>query len=170
MDLRCLWIFSCTQLINTCSKLAIKNRVNCWICSMCLNTAWHDSSVFIVGFDHSKHISIVFLILTLNKYLSVGCKRRVIMLWKHKKRYICFIIKVARPISFSDSSLHRTEIHYEHNMKLCFSFKFPLGITSVLLLLGSVIWSAISSLFPRDLIFSAVLNRTPIKIIEREKK
>ena len=30
------------------------------------------------------------------------------------KRYVCFVIKVARPISFSDLSLHLLEINYEH--------------------------------------------------------
>ena len=43
------------------------------------NTACHRSFVFIVDFDHSQHINIVFLLLTLNKYLSVGCERQVIM-------------------------------------------------------------------------------------------
>ena len=36
-----------------------------------------------------------------------------IMFWKYKKGYIYFVIKVARPISFSDLSLHRIEINYE---------------------------------------------------------
>ena len=40
------------------------------------------SFVFIVDFDHSQHISIVFLLLTLNKCLSVGCERQVIMFSK----------------------------------------------------------------------------------------
>ena len=35
-----------------------------------INTAWHRSDVFIVDFDHSQHIDIEFLLLTLNKYLS----------------------------------------------------------------------------------------------------
>ena len=131
---------------------------------MCLNTAWHRSGVFIVGFDHSQHV-----IQYLNKYLSVGCERKVIMFWKHKKQYICFIIKVTRPIPFSDLSLHRIEIHYEHNMNLCLSSKFPVGIPSILSLLRPVIWSIISSLFLRDLIFFAVLNWKPIEIIETEK-
>ena len=37
---------------------------------------------FFVDFDHSHNINIVFLILILNKYLSVGYERRVIMFWK----------------------------------------------------------------------------------------
>ena len=78
-----------------------------------VNTAWHSSSVFIVDFDHIRHINIVFILLTLNKYLSVGCQMQVIMFWKHKKRYICFVIKVARPVLFSDLSLHRIETNYE---------------------------------------------------------
>ena len=40
-----------------------------------INTARHSSSVFIVDFDHSQHINIVFLVLTLNKSLAVGCER-----------------------------------------------------------------------------------------------
>ena len=49
-----------------------------------INTAWHRSGVFIVDFDHGQHINVVFLLLTLNKYLSVGCERQVIIFWKHK--------------------------------------------------------------------------------------
>ena len=48
------------------------------------NTAWHRSGVFIVDFDHDQHINVVFLLLTLNKYFSVGCERQVIISWKHK--------------------------------------------------------------------------------------
>ena len=88
------------------------------ICSMCskltINTAWNCSGAFIVDVDHSQHIKMVFLLSTLTKYLSAGCERQVIMFWNHKKRYICFVTKVARPISFSDLSLHRIEINYEH--------------------------------------------------------
>ena len=36
------------------------------------NTACHHSFVFIVDFDQTQHICIVFLLLTLNKYLSIG--------------------------------------------------------------------------------------------------
>ena len=80
-----------------------------------INAAWHSSGVFIVDFYHSQHISAVFLLLTLltlNKYLAVGCERHVIMFWKHSKLYICFLIK--SPTSFSNLSLHRIEINYEH--------------------------------------------------------
>ena len=90
----------------------------------------------------------IFILLTLNKYLSVGCQMHVIMFWKHKMRYICFVIKVARPISFSDLSLHWIEInfkqmtmlwtYYEHNINICFSSKFALAILSVLALFRSV--------------------------------
>ena len=41
-----------------------------------INTALHNSGVFIVDFDQSPHISIVFLLLT---FKSVGCEREVIM-------------------------------------------------------------------------------------------
>ena len=59
-----------------------KIRLICMCSKIKINTAWHRSSTFIVGFDHSQHINIVFLLLTLNKYLSVGCERQVIMFWK----------------------------------------------------------------------------------------
>ena len=39
-----------------------------------INTTWHDPDVSIVDFDHSQYINIVFLLLTWNKYLSVGLK------------------------------------------------------------------------------------------------
>ena len=138
-----------------------KIRFICWMCSkLKINTASHSSSVFIVYFDSSQHISIAFLLLTLNMYLSVGWEREVIMFWKHKKHYICFVIKVARPISFSDLSLHRIEInceqmtmlwtYYEHNINICFSSKFAPGIPSVLSLFHFVFSPALSSLFPWD--------------------
>ena len=85
------------------------------------------------------------------------------------KRHICSVIKVARPISFTDLSLHLIEInyehmtilwtHYEHIISIC--FMFALGIPSVLSSIPRIIRSAISSLFPRDLIF-ALSNRKPI--------
>ena len=103
-----------------CSKLKIKR-------------AWHRSGVFVVDFDHNRHINIVFLFLIFNKYLSVGCEKQIIMFSKHKKQYISFIINVARPISFSNLSLHQIEINYDHikgtfpnkrhsNKQLIFSF------------------------------------------------
>ena len=120
----------------------------------------------------SIYVYIVFLLLTLNKYLSVGCERQVIMFWKHKRRCICFVIKVARPNSFSDLSLHWIEIdykqmtmswtYYKHNINLCFSTKFALGIPSVLSSFCPVFWSALSSLFPRDLVFFCCIKRKPL--------
>ena len=89
-----------------------KIRLICWMCSkLKINTAWHSSGVFIIDFDHSQHINILFLLWTLNKYLSAGCERQFITFWKHKKRCVCFVIKVSRPISFNDLSLHRIEIN-----------------------------------------------------------
>ena len=80
-----------------------KIRLICWMCSkLKLNATWHRSGVFIVNFEQSQYINIVFLFLTLNKHLSIGWERQVIMFWKHKKQLICFVIKVARSISFSD--------------------------------------------------------------------
>ena len=150
-----------------------KNRLICWMCSkLKINTAWHRSGVFIIGFYHRHHINVVFLLLTLNRYLSVGCKRQMMMFWKYKKLCICFLIKFGRPISFSDLSLHRIEVnyeqmtilwtYYEHIINICFILKFPLGISSVFSSFPPVIWSATSSLFPRDSIFFAVSNRKSI--------
>ena len=120
------------------------------------------SVVFIVDFDHSQHINILFLFLTLNKYFSAPFERQAIMFWKHKERLICFVIKVARPISFSDLSMQRIEInyeqmtipwtYYEHSMNMCFSSKFALGIIKVLSSFRAVFWSALLLLFPRELI------------------
>ena len=137
-----------------------------------INTAWHRSGVFLIDFDQSQYVNAVFILLTLNKYLSVGCERQVMMFWKHKKRYIYFVIKVFRSISFSDLSLHRIKLNYEHMiilwtyyehiMNICFSSKFFLETPSVLSSFPPVIWSAIPSLFPRDLIFFAASNQKPI--------
>ena len=59
-----------------------KIRLICIWSSLKINTGCHRCFVFIVDFDHSQHINRVFLLLTLNKYLSVGCERQVIMFWK----------------------------------------------------------------------------------------
>ena len=79
-----------------------------------INVAWHRSGVFVADFDHNQHVNIVFLLLTLNKYLSAGCERQVIMFWKDKKRYISFVLKVASTLSFNNLSLRRIEKSYEH--------------------------------------------------------
>ena len=84
-------------------------------CVQSKKKAWHGSGVFIVDFDN--HINRVFLLLTLSKYLSVGCERQVITSWKHKKRSICFLINVDRPISFSNLSLHRIKDKLWHIIK-----------------------------------------------------
>ena len=90
-----------------------KNRLICMCSNLKINTAWHHSGAFIVDFDHTYHISIVFVLLTSNKYLSVGCEAEVLMFWKHKKRSLCFIVNVARPISFSNLSLHPIEMPHK---------------------------------------------------------
>ena len=57
-----------------------KTRLICWNCSkLKINAAWHRTGVFVFGFDHNQHINSVSLLLTLNKCLSVGCERQVIM-------------------------------------------------------------------------------------------
>ena len=91
-----------------------KIKLICWMCSKLKpNATWHLSGVFIVDFDQSQYINRVFLLLTLNKHLSVGSERQVIMFWKHKKWHTCFVLKVARSVSSSDLSLHRIEMNYE---------------------------------------------------------
>ena len=65
-----------------------KIRLICMCLNLEINIAWRRSFVFIVDFDHSQHISIVFLLWTLKKYLPVGCERQVIMFWKpYSKAY-----------------------------------------------------------------------------------
>ena len=49
-----------------------KIRLTCMCLNLKINTARLCSFVFIVDFDYSQNINIVFLLLTLNKYLSVG--------------------------------------------------------------------------------------------------
>ena len=95
--------------VHLSSKLMKKIRFICWMCSkLKLNSTWHCSDVFIVDFDQSQYISIVFLLLTLNKHLSVGCERQVVMFWKHKKWHIWFVRKITRPIH--SAIYHCTEL------------------------------------------------------------
>ena len=48
-----------------------KNWLICWICSkLKVNTAWHRLGVFILKLDHSHHINVVFLLLTLKTHFS----------------------------------------------------------------------------------------------------
>ena len=52
-----------------------KIRIICWTClKLRINTVWHSSGVFIIDFNHSQHIRIVFLLLTFNIYLKLGLK------------------------------------------------------------------------------------------------
>ena len=44
-----------------------------------VNTVYHRSGVLVANFDHNEHVNIVLLLLTLDKYLSVGCESQVIM-------------------------------------------------------------------------------------------
>ena len=104
---------------------------------------------------NAKNINTVLLLWTLNKYFSVGGERQVEIFWKYKKRHISFVIKVARPISFSGfiiapnwNKLWAND-HKEHIINICFNSKFALIIPSVLSSFCPAIWSALSSLFPR---------------------
>ena len=93
-----------------------KIRLICMCSNLKINTAWHRSFVFIVNFDHSQHINIVFLLLTLNKYLSVRCEGQVIMFWK--------------PYFKIETNYNHIKclLWNEHIMDICFSSKFALAI------------------------------------------
>ena len=66
-----------------------KIRLICWMCSkLKLNTTWYRSGVFIVDFGQSQYINVVLLLSTLNKHLSVGCERQVIVLKTQKVTYL----------------------------------------------------------------------------------
>ena len=109
-----------------------------WMCSnLRLNTIWHYSGVFIIEFDQSQYINIVFLLLNLNKDLSVGSERQVIIFCKHEKRHICFVIKVARSISFSDLSLHQIEINYE---QMTIPWTYYRTVESFFMVGGGEVW------------------------------
>ena len=63
-----------------------KIRFICMCSRLKINTACHCSFVFIVDFDHSQHINIVFVLLTLKKYFTdkyfFKVKDKVIMFWR----------------------------------------------------------------------------------------
>ena len=59
------------------SMLKVNNnkiRLICIFLNLKINTARLCSFVFIVDFHYSQNINIFYLLLTLNKYLSVGCE------------------------------------------------------------------------------------------------
>ena len=98
------------------------------------------------------------------------------MFWENKKRNICFVIKVARPISFNNLSMNRTEISDEQMINVSmnrwkyFNSKFVLGIPSASSF-RSVLWSAISSLFHSDLfIFLPYQTENLFKSLKQWKK
>ena len=65
-----------------------KIKMICWMCSkLKVNNSMTSFWCFYCWLGHSHHISIVLLLLTLNKYLSARCEKQVIMFWKHKKRF-----------------------------------------------------------------------------------
>ena len=72
------------------------NKLICMCSYLKLNTAWHHSGVLLVELDHSQHINIVFLLLTLNKHLSVGCERQVIIFWKSRTFWLLVLTLLPR--------------------------------------------------------------------------
>ena len=88
-----------------------KIRLICWMCSkLKINTAWNRFYCWLWPQSAYQYGVSTF---NLKQVFLSRVWKTSIMFWKHKKRYICFVIKVARPISFSDFSLHRIEISYE---------------------------------------------------------
>ena len=143
-----------------------KIRLNWWICSkLKINTAWYSSGVFIAGFDHSQHISIVFRLLAFNKYLTVGCETshnvlktpKAIYLFGNKSCKAYFILRFIIAPNWNKLWTN------DHNMNMLWTYFSALnllyGLRSLLSSFLPIIWSALSSLFPRDLIFLDVSNR-----------
>ena len=89
--------------INLLNLFKVKNKYS--MTSFCF---------FVAGFHHNQHVNIVFLLLTLNNYLSAECEREVIMFLKQKKRFICSVLKVESTLSFGNLSLRQIEKSYEH--------------------------------------------------------
>ena len=120
--------------------------------------------VFIVGFDHSQHIDIVFLLLTLHKYLSLGCERQVIMFWQLCCK-ACFIQQFIIAANWNEINYDHMKclLWYEHIMCINFSSKFDRGIQANNHRFLSFIWSGISSLFPIDLISLLCQNENLFK-------
>ena len=141
-----------------------KTRLICMCSSLKINTTCHRFFVFIVGFDHSQHINIVFLLLTLNKYLSVGCERPVIMFWQlYSKAYFIQQFIIAPNWNETNYDHIKCLLWYEHIMCINFSSKFARGIQANNRRFVLFIWSGISSLFPRDLIFLLCQNENLFK-------
>ena len=140
-------------------KVYKKARLICWMCSkLKIYTPWHSSTVFIVDFDHSQHINYRFSTFNFEQVFVSRVRKKVIVFWKHKKRYV-FRKKSCKAyfiqwfiIEPNWNKLWTNDHAYKHNMNICFSSKFALGIPSVLSF-RPVFWSALSLLFPRDLIF-----------------
>ena len=127
-------------------------RLICWMCSkLKVNTVCHRSGVFVADFDHNQHVNILLLLLTLNKYLLAGCEIQVIMFWKQKNWYICFVPKVASFLSINNLFIIAPNWKKLWTYDQCFSSKFALKIPSVSWLFRPVLWSAPSSLIARDL-------------------
>ena len=131
-----------------------KIRSICWMCSkLKINTAWHHSGVFVADFDHTTfNFKQVFVSMVWKISHNVLKIQKAIYLFCTKSCKYSFIQE------FIIASNWKKLWTYDQ----CFSSKFALGIPSVLSLFRSVIWSAISSLFARDLIFFALSNRKPI--------
>ena len=101
-----------------------------------ISTAWHRSGVFVVDFDQSQHIDILFLLLTLNKYLSLVCEKQVIIFWKHTKKIHLFCNKIYKSYFIQRFIIALNWNNYNHIMNIlwtyvCFVSKFSLGIPSV---------------------------------------
>ena len=105
-----------------CMFKVINKKIRLCMCSSLeINTAWLHSIVFTVDFGHSQHISIVFLLLTLNKYLPVRCERRVIMFWKPYFK-ACFIEQFISAPNWNNVRPHCVFIM----IWTCYGHMFPL--------------------------------------------
>ena len=105
-----------------------KIRLICWMCrELKINKAWHSSIVFI-DLDRHSITAYQYTVSTFHfEQVFVG------KVWKTShKRYVCFVIKVSRPISVRDLSLHQIEINYEQMTIIWACYKHSMNICDAL--------------------------------------
>ena len=109
----------------------------CWMCSELRLKTWHGFGVSVVEFDQSQNINSVY---------TFNCEQLFVSrVWKHKKRQcpentksdICFVIKVARPISLELVLIHYTRSNNSRPNDARFMHKLYLSLHAINRLTGA---------------------------------
>ena len=138
VQLSCLVNFILCSADKNMFKINNEKMRFCCMCSELRLKTWHGFGVSVVEFDQSQNINIVSLLLTVNNYLSVGCEStKSDNCPENTKSDICFVIKVARPISLELVLIHYTRSNNSRPNDARFMHKLYLSLHAINRLTGA---------------------------------